>query len=821
MDSYLQDLRQGTRLLWRNPGFSLIALLTLALGIGASTAVFSVVNTILLKPLPYPDYERIMIPWRTTPPGLNLGFDEYPWGRVDFLFFAKQSKTFQSLAAFKSDTFNLTGTGEAAHLDGLRASADFFTVLGVNPTTGRTFTSEEDRPGHEDEVVLSYSLWKERFGGDSGVLGRTLELNGQAYTVIGVMPRDFAFPHSEEMPGSFNLPRTIQLWVPLALNQGPQIPAEPAELAVIGRAKPGVSIDQVQAEMNLMGKYLEDKNPRGKGWFNSHVVSLAEQTKSQTRRPLLLLLGAVGVVLLIACSNVASLLLTRSLGRTREFTVRSALGAGRGRLVLQILTENAVLAIAGGLCGIGVAGAGVRFLKTTGPANIPRLSEINLDIGVFAFALSIALLTGILFSMVPAFAAIHGNLAESLKEGGQRSGGSTKGSEVRKALIVSEVALAVVLVIAASLLVQTFFRMIHSDAGFRADRVLTFELSLPPSKYTTQGQKAQVYRKVLERVRALPGVSSAGLVATIPMSGETDSTGIRIPGRSRQDVKDAPYANYTIISPGYLAALRINLLRGRDFQESDTADSMPVALISEGMAKKFWAGMDPIGQQVGPGSTLYPAATIVGIVADVKHMSLRETPPPEMYVNYTQKVWPTMLTMDFALRTQADPAALSSGMREAVRSVDPDLPIAKISTLDALVDESMAQPRFAMLLLASFAALALALACVGMYGVISYSVAQRTREIGVRMALGARSTDIFRMILGQGGRLALLGIAMGVLAALGVAQLMKAFLYGVEATDALTFAGVSFLLFIIGLVACYVPARRAMQVNPVVALRHE
>jgi predicted permease len=821
LETLAQDIRFALRMLRKNPGFVSVAALTLALGIGASTAVFSLVNAVLLKPLPYPNSEQIVFPWRQSPPGLNLGYNDFPWGRNEFLFFAQESKTFEALGAFRSDSFNLTGSGDPARLDGLRASAGFFPALGVSPLLGRTFTEDEDQPGHEHSVVLGYQLWRDRFSGDPAILGRTLELNGDAYTVLGVMPRGFVFPRAQEMPGSFTFAREVQLWIPLALSRGPLIPAESSELAVVGRLKSGITVAQGQAEMDVLGQRLQAQFPRAKGWFISRVTPMARQLAGDTRRPLLLILGAVGIVLLIACSNVAGLLLTRSLGRKREFTLRAALGADKWRLIRQLLTESLLLAACGGLLGVVLAAAAIHFVKILGPSNIPRLGETALDFRVLAFALGVSLVAGVFFGLAPAITATQENLIGSLKEGGPRSGESHATTKLRNALLVSEVALAFILVIAAGLLAQTFFHLLSVDPGFNPSRVLTFELSLPASKYTNQEQIVALYQGALQQLRALPDVESAGITETLPMGGATEGTALRIPGHPVTDPNDRPYSNYTMASPGYLAAVGTPLLRGRDFLESDTADSMPVTIVNSAMAKKYWSGEDPIGKQVGPLSQLYPAATIIGIVADTKRLSLREEPPPEMYVPYTQKVWPSLLTMDVVLRTKADPVSAAAAARGAIRSVDPDLPLANIATLETLVDGSVTQQRFAVVVLGAFGALALLLASIGMYGVISYSTMQRTQEIGIRMALGAQRGNVLTMVLGHGSRLAGLGIAIGLAAALAMGHTMASFLYGVRPTDPLTLAGVSLLLLAVALIACYIPARRAMRTDPVIALRYE
>jgi putative ABC transport system permease protein len=821
METLLQDLKYGLRMLAKSPMFTIIAVLTLALGIGASTAVFSIVNAVLLKPLPYPHAEQLVIPWRQMPPQLNLGYDEIPWGLMEFRRMLADTKTFEHLGAFKSDSFILTGAGDPAKLDGLRASAEFLPALGVQPAIGRAFSREEDQPGHEHEVLLNYGLWRDRFGTDPGILGRALELNGEAYTVIGVMPPGFAFPRKEEMPGSFEFPREAALWVPLALPAAKLHKDDPDELAAIGRLRPGATLEQAQAEMNVFARRMETEIPRGKGWFNSRVTPLARQVAGDTRRPLLLILGAIGVVLLIACANVANLLLSRSLGRRKEFTLRAALGAGHGRLVRQLLTESILLALVAGFAGILLAQAGIYFVKIFGPSNIPRLREVSLDFRVFVFAIAGTLASGILFGLAPALGAAHENLVESLKEGGQRSGGSIAGARVRSALLVSELSLAFVLVVAAGLLIQTFFHLLSVDPGFNPARVLTFELSLPATKYADTDHIVALYRNALDRLRLVPGVESAGLVRTVPMGGAADSTGIRIPGHAPGNYTAGPFAEYTIVSPGYFSAVGTPLLRGRDFLDEDTPDSMQVTIISNAMAKKFWPDEDPIGKQVGPGSSRYPVATIIGIAADVRHLSVREEPGPEMYVLYNQKIWPSLLTMQFAVRTKENPASVAAGVREAIRSLDPDLPIAKVAPLTLLVGNSMTQPRFSMLLLAAFGVLAMILASIGVYGVISYSVGQRTREIGVRMALGAQRSNVLGLVLSQGARLAGLGIAIGLAAAFGVTRLMASFLFGVQPTDPLTFVAVPALLMCVALLACYIPARRATRVDPIIALRYE
>jgi len=819
LETLAQDIRYGLRTLRKNPGFALIAVLTLALGVGASASVFSVVNAILLKPLPYPHAERIVIPWLVAPAGVNIGSEYFPWGETQFALVMREERPFEQFGVFRNDSFNLTGSGEPALLDGFRASAGFFPVLGVTPVLGRGFSVDEDQPGHDQVVVLSYHLWQERFGGDRGVLGRSLALNGESYTVIGVMPADFAFPRSEEMPVSFNFPRRPQLWVPLGMGNTPRL--GPSELAAIGRLKPNLTLTQAQAQMNVITKHAEQIDPRWKGWFNTRLVPLRTQVTGETQRPLLLILGSVGIVLLIACSNVANLLLVRSMARRREFTLRAALGAGNGRLIRQVLTESLLLAGAGGVLGVLLALGGVRFVQKFGPAGVPRLQEVTLDWRVLVFTLVISALTGVFFGLIPALGAARANVAESLKEGNQRTAGSASHAALRSAFLVSQVALALVLVVSAGLLVRTFYHMLSVDPGFRPTQVVAFDLSLPALKYPDQDHIVPVYSRILENIRSVPGVEYAGVAETLPMGGEGESTGIRIVDHPAAGDKEMPFANYTMVSAGYFPAVGAPILRGRAIADSDGPTAIPVTVINTAMAKKYWPGEEVIGKRVALGSPRYPTFTIIGVVADIKHFSMREEVAPEMYVSYMQKQWPSMLAMHVAVRTTAPLETVNAGLRDAVHAADPDLPVARLAPLTSLVDDSMTTPRFTMLLLGSFAALALLLATIGMYGVISYSVAQRTQEIGIRMALGAARGNVFGMVLLQGARLAALGLGIGLLAALIVTRFLSSFLYGVQPTDPPTFAAVSILLIAIALLACYLPARRATRVDPLIALRYE
>jgi putative ABC transport system permease protein len=820
LETTAYDLRYAARVLVKDTSFTVIAILTLALGIGASTTVFSVVDATLLRPLPYADAGRLVFPWRLPPPTANVGFDVIPWGRRDFLTVAGSRGAFEHLGAFLGASFNLTGSGDAARFDGARVSADFFRVLGVRPAFGRTFTDDADQPGGPLEVVLSQRLWRDRFGADPAIVGRAIALNGAPHTVVGVMPGGFDFPRSAGLPAVFTLPRESLLWVPLALSRGASVRGEPAELAVIGRLAANAGVERAQAELDVFAGRMDREIPQAKGWFRSRVVTMGAQLAGDTRRPLLLLLGAVGVLLLIACSNVASLIVTRSIGRARELTLRAALGASRQRLIRQLTTEHLLIALVGGAAGLAIAVVGVDIVKAFGPVDVPRLADVRIDAGVALFAMVLSLACGLGFGVAPAWAVARADLVSSLKEGGTRSSTAASGSRARSALLVSEVALALVLVIASGLLVRTFIRLSHVDAGFTPERALTFELTLPSASYRDADRIVALYRTALQRLRELPAVESAGIGETVPMGGAGESTGLRIPDRPAAGDAAPPYANYTIISPGYLAAAGTPLLRGRDVAESDTADSMPVALVSAAFARKYWPGQDAVGKQVGVPIRSFNM-TVVGVVADVKHVSIREEPGPEIYVPYTQKPWPSMQTMHVVVRTGAEPASMTGVVRRAIRAVDPEVPVAAVATLETIVGHAMAQPRFSMLLVGGFGALSLLIACVGLYGSVSYAVTSRTQELGIRAALGAPLPRLFALVLGQGVRITMLGIAIGVALALVVLKAMARFLYGVESTDPATFAVLSLVLLAVAMVACYVPARRAMRVDPLVAMRSE
>ncbi len=831
IETLVQDIGYAVRVLRKSPGFTVVAVLTLALGIGASTAVFSVVDAVFLKPPPFPHVERVVFPWRHSESQKTIGDwatevmphrAPFPWSRRDFSFVAHETRTFESLGAFQSGSFNLTGAGAAARLDGLRVSAGFFPSLGVSPALGRTFTEEEDRPGHEAEVVLSDGLWKERFGSDRRILGRRLQLNGIPYTVIGVMPRGFAFPRPNEMPSVvFTFPPQVQLWVPLAAGRATVGANETWELAVVGRLKPEVSVSRAQAEMNLLGKRLDGLFPNQKGWFGFTVTSLAQQAGGENRRPLLLMLGAVGVVLLIACSNVASLLLSRFLGRHRELTLRAALGGRRSRIIRQLVTESVVLTAIGGLFGIVVAECGVSCARIFAPSSIPSIGQATVDFRTFAVILGTALLIGVLCGVIPALGGSRGNLLDSPGTGGRRTRSGLGVQRARDILCVSQLAFAVVLVVSAGLLTRTLSHLLAVDAGIRSDSALTFELSLPSARYPDHAHVVKFYQAALQRLRALPGVGSAGLAESVPLSGTTDTAAIRIPDQRLPKGVSDHIVYYTTVSPGYFSSVGTPIVNGRDFLESDADDSTPLAVISSALATKLWPGQDPIGRQVALANVTFPPVKVIGVSADVRRMSLRDAPATEMYVSYMQKVWPSLLSMDVVLRTAGNPPSIAASARDAIRSIDPDVPVSNIRPLSRLVETSLASARFSTALIEAFGALAFVLAAIGMYGLVSYGVVERTREIAIRIALGARQGNVFGLVVSQSARVAFGGILIGVAAAFGVTRLVRGFVYGVPPTDPLTF-GATLLSFLgVALLACYIPTRRAMGVDPFASLRYE
>ena len=806
-----QDLRYGARMLLKQPGFTLIATLTLALGVGANTAIFSVVNTVLLRPLPFQEAERLMMLGRVDGhKDGSLSSVSYP----NFVDWRAQSGSFERLAAFRSRSFTLTGAGEPLRVNGAVASAELFTLLGAPPTLGRSFRTEEDNAG-ASVVILSHGLWRRRFNSDPQVIGRNITLDDRSLTVVGVAPAGFQFPIEVE---------SADLWTTIAHDATGANPMTAQRglnyLSVIGRLKPGVNITRAQAEMDGIARRLEMQYPDDNAHQGARLVPALEQLVGDVRRPLLIIFGAVGLVLLIACANVANLLLARATARRREIALRAAMGASRGRIVRQLMTESVLLALAGGVCGWLLSWGCMESLLSLSPENIPRLQEIRLDGRVFGFTLMVSLLTGVIFGLAPALQAAKTELTETLKEGGH-GGEGARGARLRGALMIAEVAIALVLMVGAGLLLNSFWRLLQVNTGFDPRQALTFRLSLPDNKYSDP-QAVAFFERLQARLQNLPGARSASVTFALPFSRSHIGTDLDIEGRPVAS-GDRPNVDCQSVLPDYFRTLGIRLVKGRDFTARDDLNVRPVAIINETLARRFFPNEDPIGKRVRPGITATPGDApmreIIGVVSDVRYRSLTEDVPPEVYMPYPQ--FPISTGMWIALRTDADPRSLTGAARAEVQALDKELPVFEVKTLDQYASGAVAHPRFNALLLLLFAGVALLLTAVGLYGVISYSVTQRTREIGIRMALGAQTNDTLRLVVKQGMTLTLIGAAIGLGGALALTRMLRTLLFGVSAADPLTFGVIVLLLTVVAFVACWLPARRATKVDPMVALRSE
>lgn len=805
-----QDVRFGVRMLVKSPTFTIVAVIALALGIGANTAIFSVVNTVLLRPLPYNEPERLMMVWEDNS---RHGYPRDTPAVANYIDWRDQNQVFESMAAIASASFNLTGTGEPERIDGRRATANLFPLLGVEPHLGRWFSPEEDQPGANRVVMMGHGLWQRRFGSDMNIIDKTILLNGESYRVIGVMPPDFQFPSRE-----------VELWTPIAFTNQEVANRGSHYLQVVARLKPAITLQQAQAEMNTIAARLAQQHPAENTNLGAAVTPLHEHVAGDIKPALLILLGAVGFVLLIACANVANLLLARAAVRQKEIAVRVALGASRLRLIRQFLTESILLAAVGGAVGLLLSLWGVSLLKTFIPENISQVKYIAIDGRVLIFTLLVSLLTGLIFGLAPATQASSFNLNETLKEGGRDSVGS-RGNRIRSLLVIAEVAISLILLVGAGLLINSFLRLRNVDPGFRANNLLTMSMVLPQGKYPDHARRSAFYTELVNRIEALPGVKSAAVTNWIPLVRQGDSIGLSIEGRpdpapgqgQRQSVVTR------IIHPHYFRTMGIQLLQGRELGEQDRADSPAAAVISETMARRFFPGESPLGKRITPGraDSTDPDdwATIVGVVKDVRQMELVADPKPQMYLSYNQAGFfaPRFLVIS----TDVDPLSLSAVVRKTVWEIDRDQPVSNIRTMEDVLSDSIARQRFSMLLLAVFAALALVLAAVGIYGVMSYSVAQRAHEIGIRMALGAQRSDVLKMIVRQGLKLVLIGIAIGLAAAFTLTRVMTSLLFGVSATDPLTFITISLVLISVALLASFIPARRATRVDPMTALRYE
>jgi len=801
LENLLHDLRYGFRMLRKRPGFTAVAVVTLALGIGANTAIFSVVNAVLLRPLPFVDPDRLMLFYGTN---RQMGFSgPFIVCDPDYRDWKSQSSVFGQIGAFQRRPFNLTGAGDPERLQGSVFDAGLFSLLGVHPALGRAFTDEEQKPGHDDVMVIGNELWQRRFGSDPSVLGRVVHLDGKSRTVIGVMPPGFRFPDQTEV------------WTPLVLTSD----CSNAFNQVIARLNPGVSVRQAAEDAGAIFRQLSEGHPQRDAVSDMTVVPLQESMVSKTKPLLLILLGAVSLVLLIACANVANLLLARAAGRQREMAIRRALGASRRRIVTQLLVESVILAVLGGALGVLVAVWGLEGLLAFLPPGVPRAENIGIDVWVLAFALAVSLLSGIIFGLAPALHSSKTDLSRSLKEGERSVSDSRSRRRVRGLLVVSEFALAMVLLVSAGLLIKSFVRLTEVKPGFDARNVLTMNVLLPPSRYSKPADMTNFYRTAIERFQNVPGVRAAGAVFGLPLGD------MSIRGDFTVEEQPPPAAGVTasklVVSSGYFKAMGIPLVSGRFFTDEDIDTTAQVVIISENLAEMFWPGEDPIGKRLQPGFRSKPTCTVAGVVANVHQNGFAKDAPLAIYMPDTQAPVFLLNAAAFVVRTEVAPQSLANTFRRELQEVDKELPLFDVRTMEQLVTRSVSEPRFNMVLLAVFACLALALASIGIYGVMAYSVAERTREIGIRMAMGAQAEDVLKLVLKQGTMLIVMGLGLGLAAAFALTRVISSFLFGVRATDPATFAGVAMLLGAVALLACYIPARRATKVDPMVALRYE
>ncbi len=809
MQTLLQDLRYGARMLMKQPGFTLIAVLTLALGIGANTAIFTVVNAVLLRPLPYPESDRLVVAMLSNPAASQQR--QSTMGMADFLAVRERNQSFEHVTAFSFASFTLAGSDRPERIAGAQVSAEFFATLRIAPAQGRDYRREDERPENPRTVVVSHLFWQQRLAGDPQVIGRTISLNSTPYTVIGVMPESFYFPLTPE----------AELWSVRAITPPQNRP--PYFQRCIGRLKPGVTEAQARADLSVIAAQVQQQFPQSP-YAAMTTERLASRLVKDARWALWTLLGAVAFVLMIAAANVANLQLARAASREREMAVRLALGAGRRRIVRQLLTESLLLALIGGAAGLLLAVWGVELFRLYGPANLPRMQEINLDGRVLGFTMLASLLSGLLFGLIPALQSSRVGLNESLKEGGRGGTESHGRKRLRGVLVVVEVALTLVLLVGAGLMLKSFLRLQGVNPGFNTDRLLTAQLSLPSAQYNDEPKIIAFHQELLNRMKNLPGVEAVGISMSLPPNLLQISNPFGIEGRPLAPGQSRPLAEEMTISPDYFTALGVPLLRGRFFTDADRGDAPQVLIINEAMARRYFPNEDPVGKrlQTGDPSPNSPWETIVGVVGNVKYTGLEADEAPTMYVPYTTPGWVTWSrSMYLVARTTGEPLGLATALRQQVRELDQNLPVTELKTMGQLMHEAVTEPRFAASLLGLFALAALLLAAIGIYGVISYGVTERTHEIGIRMALGANKGDVLRMVIVQGLKLALVGVGIGLAAAFGLTRLMKSFLFNVSATDPLTFIGIAVLLLGVALLACWIPARRATKVDPMIALRCE
>ena len=806
VDDLAQDLRYGLRMLRKHPGFAIVAALTLALGVGATTAIFSVVDAVLLRPLPYADADRLATVWEHVDLPAYKNAQNTP-APGNFRDWREQNSTFVDLAATSTGAWSLTGAGEPARVTVERTTASLFTLLQIEPMLGRIFTPDEDTASPSRVVLLSHALWVDRFGSNASIVGQTIRLYDEPYTVVGVMPRGFHFPDRDD-----------QVWVPLGLTRDQLANHGSHFLRVIGRLKPGVTIAQAQADLETIASRLMKQYPQSNTGVGVSIISLRDHIVGDVRQPLVIMLGVVGFLLLMVCANVGNLLLARASAREREFAVRAAVGASRTRLAAQMLAESALLAFIGGAAGLALAMWGVRALRWLAPASLPRLDNLAINPKVAVFNFIVAIAAGVLCGVMPAWQSRRDDLHDALKD--ETRGSATHARlRARNLLVVVETALGVVVLVGAGLLLRSFVQLTRVPVGFKSEKLLTFRVALPPARYRTAARRAGFYKQVADRLRALPGVESAAAISFVPLSMQGRTTGLSIEG----DASNAAvrFGDFRSVSPGYFGVMSIPLIEGRDVAWTDTQDATLAVVVSQTMARTFWPNQDAVGKRLKlgrPGDKV-PWMTVAGVVGDVRQLDLVRTPRPAMYFPALQDEATGDTLRDWVVRTSADPMTIAASVRTVVWAVDSSLPVTRVQTMDDVRSASTASQQFNLLLVGLFGVLALVLAAVGVYGVTAYGVSQRTRELGIRAALGARRGTLLRLVLGHGARLAIAGLALGTLAALALTDFMSTLLFGVGARDPITFAGVCALLLFVSLAASFVPAWRATRVDPASALR--